>query len=48
MTKTKQVKISEQNHQKLSDLGSKSDTFDDVISMLIENYEKYVLGVKKK
>ena len=41
---TKQIKISEENHTKLKDLGSKGESFDDVVSMLIKNYEDRLLG----
>lgn len=42
--KTKLIKVSEHNHQKLSDLGSKGESFNDVVSMLIESYEKKLMG----
>ena len=35
---TKTIKISEANHKSLSELASKNDTFNDVISFLIKYY----------
>lgn len=39
MASDKQIRVSEETRDDLRELGSMSDTYDDVISMLIEFYE---------
>ena len=36
----KTIKIKEQTHRKLADLGKKGDSFDDLINMLINHFKK--------
>ncbi len=39
MSLTKTIKISEETHKKLTDLGFKKETYDDIINRLIKNYD---------
>lgn len=35
----KHIKISEETHEKLTSMGKKGETYDDIISRLLEHYE---------
>lgn len=38
---TKAIRVSLLNHQRLSDIGHKSDSFNDIISKVLDDYEEY-------
>ena len=40
VSKLKTIKIKEETHKKLVDIGKKGDSFDDLINMLINHYKK--------
>ncbi len=38
---TKAIRVSLVNHERLADLGHKNDSFNDIISKLLDSYEEY-------
>ena len=38
---TKAIRVSVSNHQRLADIGHKNDSFNDVISKILDEYEEY-------
>ncbi len=40
VSKLKTIKIKEETHKRLSELGKKGDSFDDLINMLIDHFKK--------
>ena len=38
---TKSIRVSLINHERLADLGHKNDSFNDIISNLLDEYEEY-------
>ncbi len=38
---TKAIRVSLINHERLADLGHKTDSFNDIISKLLDSYEEY-------
>jgi len=38
---TKSIRVSLFNHERLADLGHKNDSFNDIISKLLDEYEEY-------
>lgn len=39
--KTKAIRVSLLNHERLSDIGHKNDSFNDIISKILDEYEEY-------
>lgn len=38
---TKAIRVSVLNHERLADLGHKNDSFNDIITKLLDEYEEY-------
>ena len=38
---TKSIRVSLVNHERLADIGHKNDTFNDIITKLLDDYEEY-------
>lgn len=38
---TKSIRVSLLNHERLADIGHKNDSFNDIISKLLDTYEEY-------
>lgn len=38
---TKAIRVSLVNHERLADIGHKTDSFNDIISKLLDSYEEY-------
>ena len=38
---TKSIRVSLFNHERLSDIGHKNDSFNDIISKVLDDYEEY-------
>lgn len=38
---TKAIRVSLLNHERLADIGHKNDSFNDIISRLLDDYEEY-------
>ena len=38
---TKAIRVSLLNHQRLADIGHKNDSFNDIISKVLDDYEEY-------
>ena len=38
---TKAIRVSLINHERLADIGHKTDSFNDIISKLLDSYEEY-------
>lgn len=38
---TKAIRVSLDNHERLADIGHKNDSFNDIITKLLDNYEEY-------
>ena len=38
---TKAIRVSLLNHQRLADIGHKNDSFNDIISRILDDYEEY-------
>jgi len=38
---TKAIRVSISNHQRLADIGHKNDSFNDIISKVLDDYEEY-------
>ena len=38
---TKAIRVSLLNHQRLGDIGHKNDSFNDIISKVLDDYEEY-------
>ena len=43
---TKSIRVSLFNHERLADIGHKNDSFNDIISKLLDEYEEYQLKTK--
>ena len=38
---TKSIRVSLSNHERLADIGHKNDSFNDIISKVLDDYEEY-------
>lgn len=38
---TKAIRVSLKNHERLSDIGHKKDSFNDIITRVLDDYEEY-------
>lgn len=41
LMETKAIRVSLANHERLADIGHKNDSFNDIITKLLDNYEEY-------